>query len=555
MCLIISISFTGVINAGAEAPLSVFVAADCHYRPLSMLDPIGEENGLPGDPLYWHTNIQGQLTYESDAIMNELLARFEASSSKIMLIPGDLSDSGKLREHKALAAKFKQFEQKTGKCIFVINGNHDIEGVSDGNTIDLAEFKSIYADFGYKEALSCDASSASYTAELGHGYRLIAIDDCIYGDDLGKIIPEIVKWIKQQVSAAKADGVKLIGMMHHSLLEHFKIQGIVGDTVKNYQKLSAQFADWGIKIVLTGHKHANDISTAVSAGSNRIYDIETSCLVSYPNTYRCVSFSDSSVKVASKYIDKINTSDLAPGYNQAQINLISTDFPAFSQGYFNAGMQRYVNEYFGTPRKVSGWLNIKQGTGTYDALELVMNVLGKALNLPIYDKAGTPAIDSVQEIAKCAGETIAPSNYTRFSELMAVFVSRMFCGDENTPYDAPEIKLFLQTFKAALVYALVNIPDAAAGELFQKLNLKSPGISTGGAAFTRVSKLVFAKSAATKVISAFIRPLVEGMTVDSFSPGDLNVTLEAYGVSAGFKAGDDPITAFQMISDFIKGVF
>ena len=48
-----------------------------------MLEPIGEQQGLPGDPLYWHTNIQGELEYESDAIINELLARFEASPSRV----------------------------------------------------------------------------------------------------------------------------------------------------------------------------------------------------------------------------------------------------------------------------------------------------------------------------------------------------------------------------------------------------------------------------------------------------------------------------------------
>ncbi len=553
LSVLIFSSCAGLVHAGAQAPLSVFVAADCHYSPLSMLGPIGEETGLPGDPLYWHTNIQGELTYESDAIMTELLARFKTSSSNFLLIPGDISDGGLRGQHQALAEKFKQFEEKTGKSIFIINGNHDVSSISDSKYIDLAEFKAIYAGFGYSEAVCEDASSASYTADLDKGYRLIAIDSSIYGEDAGQISADLLMWVENQVADAKADGVKLIGMMHHSLLEHFKIQGIVGDTVKDYRKLSAAFADWGIKVVFTGHKHSNDMTSAVSAKGNRIYDIETTSLVNYPNTYRCVSFSDSGIKVESTNIEKIDTSFLTAGYSQAQLELIRTDFPAYSFGYFNAGMHRWINEYIGTPRKVAGWLNIEQGTGAYDALKLAMTVFGEALNLPIYDTAGTPAIDSVEEIAKSAGETVMPSSYTRFSDLLAFLVTRMFSGDENTPYDSPEVKLFLQTFKAALVYALVNIPDDAAAELFKNFGL--PGLNAGDVSYSQAAKLIFAKTAASKVIGAVIKPLIEGITIDSFSPGDLNETLEAYGVSGGTQDGDDPITGFQVIMDILERLF
>lgn len=556
MSLLILLPLAGQLSAGARAPLSVFVAADTHYRPLSMLTPIGEQTGLPGDPLYWHTNIQGQLTYESDAILNELLARFEGSSSSALIIPGDLTEAGKLGEHLALADKFKQFEARTGKQIFVINGNHDIEGIADGNTIDLAAFKDIYADFGYNEAVACDDTSASYTAELGGGYRLIAIDSCIYGEDGGQIGAERLGWIENQAAAAKADGKKLVGMMHHSLLAHFKIQGLVGDTVKDYRALSVRFADWGIQVMFTGHKHANDISSAVTGSGNRIYDIETNCLTNYPNTYRVIAFSDSAVTVESRYIDQISAADLPPGYNQAQLELIAADFSAYSRGYFYAGMQRYVNEYFGTPRKMAGWLNIEKDTTAYDALNLLMTVLGQALNLPLYDTAGTPAFDSVEEIARGAGVTMAPSGYTRFSELIAVIVSRMFSGDEHTPFEAPEVQLLLQSLKAALAYSFVQIPNTAAAELCGTLGLPGAAPVFGDSAYATMAKPLFAKTAASAIISAAVKPLVEGITVDAYSPGDLNETLEAYGFSGSADTtGGVPLTAMQLVTGWLKGLF
>ena len=157
IALCFSILLPATVPAAAEADpsLSVWVMSDCHYRPHSMLGPIGEQNGLPGDPLFWHTSTTGQMPYESEAILNEFLDRFEASSSKILLVPGDLTDDGYLPEHLGISEKFRQFEEKTGKRIYVISGNHDVRGSVVENSIDMDEFKSIYNNFGYSEALAC----------------------------------------------------------------------------------------------------------------------------------------------------------------------------------------------------------------------------------------------------------------------------------------------------------------------------------------------------------------------------------------------------------------
>lgn len=551
MSLLLCLPLAGLFGAAGEEPLTVFVASDLHYRPPGMLAPIGEQTGLPGDPLYWHTNIQGQLEYESDAIVNEMLRRFESSPAKVLLIPGDLADSH-IGYHLALAEKFRLFERRTGKKIFVINGNHDVKDNADGFTTDLARFKAAYAGCGYSEALAADPGSASYTADLGGGYRLLAVDSCVYGTSDGEINAQRLAWIESQVAAAETDGVKLIGMMHHSILEHFKIQGLVADTVKDYRALAERFAGWGIKVVLTGHKHANDITCAVSASGARIYDIETNCLINYPNTYRVINFSDNEIQVTSGYIDRIDLADLPPGYNSAQLELLANDFPAFSYGYFKAAMQRYVNEYAGTPRKLAGSLNIREGTPAYEALAAVMGVLGGALSLPLYDTAGTPAIDSVEEIAAAGGENIAASGYARFSDLVALIVSRMFAGDENTPYEAPEVQLLLQAVKAGLVYAILNIPDASASALFAGLGVPGAALKPGRAAYAAAAKLLFAKTAANKILAAAVKPLVEGITVDSFSPADLNVTLEGYAACGAVCEHGDPLSGPQVLLDYLN---
>lgn len=518
--------------AKEEEPLSVFVATDIHYRPLIMLTPIEEQNGLPGDPLYHHTNSQGQLTYESDAIINELLSRFEASSSNILLIAGDLTDDGYWLEHLGISEKLKQFMERTGKEIFVIPGNHDVRtSAVNSNCLDLPDFLSLYADIGYDKALQRDSLTASYTADLSKEYRLIAIDACVHGTDTSVVSDDLLAWIEAQVMQAAEDGKYLIGMVHYSVLEHFGNQGVVGSSLclEDYRKMASQFADWGIRYIFTGHIHANDISSAVYENGNTIYDIETNSLIAYPNSYRAVSFSDTAVTVETRYIDSIDISYLPPGYTEAQLSLIQSDFPAYSYGYFKAGINRFINEYIGSPRKLAGALDIENGTPAYSALAVVTASLKDALNLPLYDTAETEPIDSVEEIAACVGIAIDRSEYKSLPDIVGSVYSLHYCGDENLSYDSPEIRIFRQGFNAALVWALADLPVRTANALFSELGLPQAGLTINDTVLTQAAKLIYMKTAASMIFDEILKPLLGGFITDAYAPADLNVTLEPYG--------------------------
>lgn len=547
LCVILCLSLLPVIitvNARSQAPLPVTVIADCHYRPHSMLGPIGTQTGLPGDPLFWHTNTTGQLTYESDAIMNEFLDRFEASSSQYLLVAGDLTDDGYLSEHLGLAQKFKDFEAKTGKKIFVINGNHDIRGAVSDRSIHLADFKAIYHDFGYSEALAADENSASYTADIEGKYRLIAIDPVVHGSDISIVTPDLLAWIEAQVAAAKTDGKNLVGMIHYSILEHFKNQNLAVKyiMVDQYRDIASKLADWGIKVVFTGHVHGNDISGATTAKGNTIYDVETCSLIAYPNTYREVTFSDESIIIESKNINRIDLNDLVDGYTNDQLALLENDFPAFSYGFFKAFMGCFINRYIGSPGSIAGALKIEQGTAAYSALDAVMTNLGAALTLPLYDTADTQAIDSVEEIAASVGETIDASEYKGLPDIIGAVLAAYYSGVEDIPFDSTEMRLFGQGFKAALVYALVHVPSETANILLKELGLPGNVFTAGNSAYAKAAKLMYMKTAASTIINTAIKPVLEGFTADSYAPADLNVTLEPYGENRDLTGTGVPIS-------------
>lgn len=535
-CILLSfallLTFVGA-SAKAEQPLSVWVAADIHYQPHSSIGPIEEQNMLPGDPLYAHVNDKGMLVFESDAIIYEFLSRFEKSSAKYLLIPGDISLDGHWDQHLGIAAILNEFKQRTGKKIFVIPGNHDIRTSDSAGRLDLSDFLTVYAELGYSDALVSHDTSASYTADLDNDYRLLALDACIYRKDGSQVTPELLAWIEVQVNQAKQDGKKLVGMVHHSVLEHFGIQGLAGNMLclENYRENATKFADWGIKVFFTGHGHTNDISMAVSANGNRIYDIETGSLITYPNAYREVTFLDTAIDVKTNYIDCVDMSYLPPGYNQAQLDLIENDFPTYSHDYFAASIMRVAYDLPQNTKKLARSLKIEEGTSGYEALAAMLNTLADALKLPLYDKAGTPEIDSLEEIAAKAGVMLQASDYKNVLQIGGTIYAHHYAGDENMPYHSPEITLFRQGFNAALVYALTNIPVNMANALFTGLGLPAAGLNIAENFYTPLAKRIYIQNAAKLVFVEVMKPLLNGITDDMYAPGDLNETLEPYGAT------------------------
>jgi len=556
MSLVLLAPAAGIVSHG-ETPMSLYVTADWHNRPPSMLVPIEDNNNLPGDPIYRHTNNQGQLTYECAAVFDEMLDIFEASDSHFLLIAGDLTDDGYLPEHLSIAEKLRSFEQRTGKQIFIIDGNHDIRASVSEKSINLEQFKNIYDDFGYAQALAVDTQSASYTAELSGEYRLIAIDSCEeHGKDTGAVNPARMTWIKAQADQAKADGKKLVCMMHHSLLEHFKNEIVAAGNllIKDYRNVASSFADWGIQYVFTGHMHASDITSAVSDRGNKIYDIETSCLISSPNHYRRVTFTGTSTQIETFGITKIDTGLLPPGYNTEQLSLIQSDFPAYSRGYFKAGMNKFINDYMGSPGSIARALGIGKDTQEYLALSVVMDNLGAALNLPLYDRGQTAAVDSVEEIAAIAGKTLENSDYTHLPELVGTILLVHYDGDENMAFDSPEIRLFTGAFKAALVYSLVNIPDDLFKVLLQSQGMPMPTADPAIGAYTPAAKLIYAGGAVDYFFGAVLKPLIMGFIQDSYSPGDLNVALEPYGQAGEPGSHPAPVNDLAFIADMLRRI-
>ena len=552
LCLAFLLLLPGIypVSAkGADGGLSVCIASDIHYRPASALNPIQEENTVPGDALYHHANNKSMLTYEADGILDEFFARVEKSDAEFLLIPGDLSEDGFPEEHLAIAEKLRDFQNRTGKTVFLIPGNHDIRTSASRNRLDLSDFLEIYADLGFDKALVRHEGSASYTAELNADYRLLAIDACVYRQDTSKISDELYSWIEEQLMQAKTDGRKVIAMVHHNVLKHFELESVGGTQLclDRNGDVACLLADHGVKVVLTGHEHANDISTAVSAKGNRIYDIETCSLITYPNAYRMIRFSDEAVDIKTDFIDRIDTSLLPDGFSAEQLKLLEEDFTAYSHAYFRAGLKSFTYYIPNYTSKVAKTLKVEAGTKGYEAIGCVMDVLAEALRMPIYDKAGTPEIDSVSELAAAAHVSLPASEYTDVIDVAAVLYANHLRGDESFGFDSDETALLIAGLEAVLVYALVNAPAEAANALLADILPAGRLPDSPGCLTTVTARLFYIKTASKMILHEILRPLAAGITEDYSAPADLNVTLEPYGAETSVKGQTDAVTPLAMI--------
>jgi len=255
---------------------------------------------------------------ESVALMNEVTERIIAERPNYVLVAGDLTKDGEEVSHLYLRDHYLSRLKNAGIGVFVIPGNHDVcnphavEFLGDTTrrvaSPSASEFSEIYKDYGYGHAIARDAHSLSYVVALNGNTRLLCLDACEYElNDFanntcvtaGRLKPETVDFIKRQAANAKRDGCRILAMMHHGVVQHWKWQdkAMPEYLVDDWKKQADMLAKQGVEVVFTGHFHSQDISRR-----GGLYDIETGSLVSFPSPYRFVTLSGDALSVATKHL-------------------------------------------------------------------------------------------------------------------------------------------------------------------------------------------------------------------------------------------------------------
>ena len=302
--------------------------------------------GTEGKAFEQYLALDRKLLRESADIMEAVVEDIKREEASFVLIPGDLTKDGELVSHELVARYLGQIEAD-GKKVYVVPGNHDInnglaskfvgDSMENVPSITPGDFARIYSQFGYGEALYRDHFSLSYVAEPVSGLWLLALDSCRYAENVAGEEPVIdgrfgaatLEWIEDMLAKSMQEDKAVIVMLHHGIVEHYRGQEKnYGDyIVDDYQEVSKLLAMYGVRLVFTGHYHAQDITLAKYPKENKtVYDIETGSLVTYPDPYRVVSIdANQKALITSEYIESIKSHP--------------SDFPEYARKYLREGIE------------------------------------------------------------------------------------------------------------------------------------------------------------------------------------------------------------------------
>lgn len=507
------------VCAEEKNDLSFAVASDLHYSA-----PEEELEKTNDDPIFWHATRRCEMENETGLIIDEFLNQCaESDDVEYVLISGDLANRGRSRpeDHLVIAQKLRDFEKKSGKEVYVINGNHD---ASNDQATTLARFKEIYAEFGYDHALATRADDCSYTADLGEKYRLIALDSNHETKSTEDgMTADRLKWVKEQAELAKEDGRYPIVMMHHNLLDHLPIQRVLSRNfiVKFHFTTAELFADWGIKTVFTGHEHCSDATVYTSALGNKLYDFATTSLAMYPLEYRVVKYNDNEIKYETRSVDKIDYDALTAttkGYTDEQIAAMKADLRAFSKGYLKAGVQ-YRLELSLSPEK----MGIDEDSAYSKPIIYAVDKLISLLRMPLCGE------NSLQFIAKEYGIEIPDSDYKTGWDLATDLVAWHYSGGEHFDTDSVEVTTLLRAVATILRNDFAGIADDV---LLKAANSFLGELGYGPIADSLTKYCISKFGVYTKAeifLVAVASPILYKFACDNDGVDDNNGVIEGYG--------------------------
>ncbi|MFI3330253.1 MAG: metallophosphoesterase [Rikenellaceae bacterium] len=313
LSILLAVIFT-VKSSASE--LKMMILSDVHIMAPELL----EAEGAAFDEYLLHDR---KLLMQSPALLKKATDEVLKQNPKIVLMPGDLTKDGEMLSHKYLKENCLEKLKDAGVKVLVIPGNHDINNpdavVYKGDkkerteTMQASDFAEFYKDYGYGEAFDRDSSSLSYVVNLSDSLVLLALDANLYylnefeGKGLarvdGALKPQTVAFAEKHLKQAKKQNKRVIAMMHHGLIAHWKYQNAMmpGYLIDDYKKIARKFEKWGLEVIFTGHSHAQDISRL-----GKLYDVQTGSIVSFPTPYRMVSLKGNKMKINTVLLDNID---------------------------------------------------------------------------------------------------------------------------------------------------------------------------------------------------------------------------------------------------------
>ncbi len=325
------------------------IGTDIHYLSRTLTD---------GDSGFQHMVEHGDgkvVTYIeqiTDAFLEEVIRQ----KPDMLILSGDLTLDGEKKSHEELAQKLYSVED-AGIPVLVIPGNHDInnrhaaqykgEERFPAEFTTPEEFREIYRDFGYDEAISEDWTTLSYVYEADEYNRLLMLDTCQYNPKAlvgGAILTDTYEWIEMELEDAWDNGMNVIPVAHHNLLDESEIY--VDDcTIEHGEQLMYILEDWGVPFFLSGHLHVQHSKR--SDDNFGIWEMVTSSLATPACQYGNLLFRDDGS--FSYWTQSVDVEQWAKRHNRTERDLL--EFDDFKEPFLR---RVFYNQSYDALQKISG---------------------------------------------------------------------------------------------------------------------------------------------------------------------------------------------------------
>lgn len=312
------------LNAYAEEETELIVATDLHYIAPGLTD-----HGTAFTVLT--ENADGKLMRYVEEITDAFLEEISARKPRALLLTGDLSFNGALLSHTALAAKLFALEAQ-GVPVYVLPGNHDLYNSSAASfsgdnftrvpSATSADFKCIYWQFGFDEALDMDEDSLSYVVSLDEMTRLLMLDFNTAHDPCG-ISDKSLDWVEKQLQNAHNAHQRILAAGHQNLFQLTMFKG--GYVIQNAERLAALFRQYGVELYLSGHLHCQHWKT-----EQGLTEIATSALSVSPCQYGILHMTGERLRYQTRETD---VAAWAKAQGRTEPELLN--FPQYAASFFD----------------------------------------------------------------------------------------------------------------------------------------------------------------------------------------------------------------------------
>lgn len=255
---------SGAMIASAVAmPMSAF-AADADQLDVAAISDIQYQAEA--------VDADGLILSKSEQMLNEAIAKINATNPDVVLVTGDLTNDGSIDSHMYVAGRLAEMADEDTK-VYVTPGEKDLakSGVNP-DAIDDGLFSVYYSAFGYGDALEADG--LSYVASPKAGYKVMMLDS-VGENGEGKINKD---WAVQQLQANTAKDF-FIGGTHFPSMSRGSVEStligllytVAGLQDANGNQMYTDDPFVGLNLVDKSAFATGDMEALSNAGLNNLY--------------------------------------------------------------------------------------------------------------------------------------------------------------------------------------------------------------------------------------------------------------------------------------------